>query len=100
MSFVHFEQELFYCRQLRDLIDVGIEISNEDLGISWWLFDKLYTNLNLMHGSTHQTRALGFKVRQRKAVYDPLGAGWHNLVTFSAPLKDRYYDYATVLLFW
>lgn len=70
-----------------------------DLGLHRSFFGKPYTNMYLMHGSTHRTRALENETLQRAAVRNQIFVQWLNLQRFAVSEKGRYHHYESVRAF-
>lgn len=100
MSLAGCEQELVYCRWLRDTIDAHMEVTEGDLGLQCWFINKPYTNTCPMRGGTHRTRALKFEISQWKAVSIPVPVGRHNLEMLAVSPRNRYCYYVSGLAFW
>lgn len=88
------------CRRLRDALDADMEVTEGAPDLQCWFFNKPYTDLYLMHGGTHKTRASKFEIRQRTAVRNPVFVGWHNLEMFAVPPRDLSRYYVAVTGFW
>lgn len=58
LTVVWFEQELFYCRRLRDAIDANMKGAEKDSELQCWFFNNPYTNMYCIHGGTHRTKPL------------------------------------------
>lgn len=100
MLFVRCKQELPYCRRLKFAISANTEMTKEDLEPQCWLFDEPYTNMYLICGGTHRTRAVGIGTRHRVAVRYPIFVRWNNLTMFAVPRLNRYQYYVSVSAFW
>lgn len=99
-AFVRCEEELFYCRVLRDANDTSMEGAEEDVGLQCWFSRQPYTSLYHMHGDTQWTRALEFDTSQGTAVCNPIFIEWHNLQIFAVSSEDRYRQYVSVSTLW
>lgn len=75
MMFVRCKQELSQCCRLRDAIDTNKEVVEGNPGLYCWFCDKPYTSMDLMHGGTHWTKALEFKICRRTATQSQIYVG-------------------------
>lgn len=72
MQLVRCEQELSYFRRFRGAINSKRKAAVGDPELQWWFSDKPYTNMYLMRGDSHRTRAPEFETYQRTAVHNPI----------------------------
>lgn len=100
MKFVRCEHGLPYFCRYRYAINTNMEVVEGYLELQCWSFDKKYSNMYLMHGETHRTRALESAILQRTAVHSQILVGWHDLKMFTVPSKDRDPHFVTVPAFW
>lgn len=100
MPFAQCEQEVSYCRRLRDAIGANMEATERNPELQSWSFDEPHTNTYLLCVSTHRTRALELEIRQRTAVHNPIIVGLHNLDIFAVLSKDCNRHYVSMSAVW
>lgn len=83
-----------------DATDTNMKVAERNLEIDCWFFEKPHTNLYLMRGAPHRTRALELENRHRTAVRNPIFEGWHSLEMFAVPQKDQHLHNVSVPVFW
>lgn len=79
---------------------MNMEVTEGDLELQCWFFDKPYTSMYLMPGGTHRTRALKFEIRHWTAVRNQVFVRLHNLEMFAARSNNCHLHYIAVPAFW
>lgn len=60
--YIRLNEEVWYCHKLRDAIDAGMEVEDEDPQLQCWFFGKQYTSKYLLLVGSRRTRTLELKV--------------------------------------
>lgn len=66
--FIRCGQKVSYCLKKRSAIDERIYVEDGDLQLRCWFLDKTITICYLIHGGSHCTHTIEFKVRLHTAV--------------------------------
>lgn len=100
MPLVRCEQKLPYCPRVRNTIDANMDVVEGDPELRCSFFDRPYTNMYLMCGGTHWTKALEFEIRQRTPVRSSIFVRWRKMDMFAVSLKYRHCHYVFAPAIW